>query len=270
VQNVLVRNATGTLVNFFGRERLVTMKHVLDAYRAKKAEDPRTVFAFGGLEFDPIAIVVAESEKSDLAVLDTSGARFSRDAPHLPTLSYFTPTTWPPGEVAIGDKVFLGGWPESYRQVRDEGREVFSKPESLVGIVVTDLQTDHFVCTLDRSNWSQSREGDPAYLNEPSGSGFSGSPVFSRRRDERHLRRRTRRVLQGRLARVGYAHGQLRASHRRGWNNPDISSARTKNVEIVEHRRRHGFRQGVPRSSVTMDDSAIEPARRIFAPNARQ
>ncbi len=177
-ENALVFNATGTLVAFSGKPRLVTMKHVLDVYRTKKAEDPRTVFAFGGLEFDPLAVLVAESEDADLAVLDTSGARFERDAPLLPALAYFTPGPWPPATVAVGDKVFLGGWPEDYRELRDGGRDVFSKPESLVGIIVTEVQANQFICTLDRSNWSQSRDRGPQYLNEPIGSGFSGSPVF--------------------------------------------------------------------------------------------
>lgn len=64
--------------------------------------------------------------------------------------------------------------------MRDGGREVFSKPEGLVGIEVTEVQEHRFICVLDRTNWtaSNTRAG---YLKEPIGSGFSGSPVFVER-----------------------------------------------------------------------------------------
>jgi hypothetical protein len=70
-ENALVRGATGTLLRINDRLRLVTMKHVLDAYRLKKAENRHTRFSFGGLEFDPERTLVGESGLSDLAIFNT-------------------------------------------------------------------------------------------------------------------------------------------------------------------------------------------------------
>lgn len=175
-----VRGATGTLLRINDRLRLVTMKHVLDAYRSERANDRRTKFSFAGLEFDPERTLVGESDVADLAIFNTVGANFTRNAPHLPPLEYFIPTEWPQRRVTIGSRVFLGGWPEEYREIRDGGREVFSKPEALVGVEVTDVQREQFVCTLDRTNWTASNKR-AGYLKEPIGSGFSGSPVFVER-----------------------------------------------------------------------------------------
>jgi hypothetical protein len=175
-----VWSGSGTLMNLRGRDLLVTMHHNLEIYREKHKEDPRTIFQFSSLSFDPLERLISDSEGLDLCVIDVTGLPIHRPAVpefDLPALRVFRPSAWPPSEVKAGDVVFFADWPGAYREQFDDGRELLHYGSSFIGIPVTGGGGDQFNCRFDRSNW-QVGGGGRSSVDDREMGGFSGCPVF--------------------------------------------------------------------------------------------
>jgi hypothetical protein len=171
----VVGSGSGTLLRVGGKEVLVTMRHILEIYRNAHGVDDRIGMHFGGLSFEPR--IVDESAATDLAVLEVKGLPFERADPDFPPLRFLEPTRWPADDAEEGDTVFIGGWPEAYRNIRDGGAELhFEKYDTIVA-TVTGAFYDRFTCLFDRGEWS-SRFSDRAYEQDRRMSGKSGGPVF--------------------------------------------------------------------------------------------
>jgi hypothetical protein len=178
-----VRSATGTLVRIGERNLLVTCHHVIEAYRRSYIEDDRTIFQFLDQVFDPLAILIDEDERRDIATLDFSGFAISRPPvgdvrlPH--DIQVCSTGQRMAHEVRNGEIVFFGGWPEVRRTQIDGGRELSHQFFGFAGIPVTGAFEGRFTCSFDRTEWESvyGPTEDPN-VQERQLSGLSGGPVF--------------------------------------------------------------------------------------------
>lgn len=172
----------GLLVSIGGLPRLITVEHVLSEYREQYARDAATLFEVGGQAINPKRRLLYAEATTDLAVLDL--AEFVPQARHqdLPPSEFFVPQPWPGNDVAVGDRIVLGGWPGAYRVVSDGGMDVYLGYDSIINVPITGTSEHEFQVRFDRKAWSSlvtdSSKKPNDYVNDKGLGGHSGTPVF--------------------------------------------------------------------------------------------
>lgn len=181
--DVEVRTATGTLIEFEERKRLVTNHHVIQAIDLfidadqNRSDDVVVQIADNVVQIDEI--VLQQVPRTDLAVLDVTGMDFRRpeDASgRFVQAQFLKPNTWPGPDAGEGDSVMFGGYPEAFR--RHGSGEVTYTPFSLAGMRVTSATYESFRVLFDRDEWRDEFGGGDDALRCRELSGLSGSPVF--------------------------------------------------------------------------------------------
>jgi hypothetical protein len=173
----VVRSGTVSLLERFGELFAMTCAHVMEAYRARRAEPRECFFAIGGYDFDPLPQIVAE----DRAV-DTCAIRLSPEQAGLVLdqrtgigQGFYPLGPSPPGPVEVGNFVTFGGFPGEYRRLEAVDELSFGT-YSHAGARVTDLHSDYLACQFEREFWVRN---EMAVEPEPTGlGGLSGGPAF--------------------------------------------------------------------------------------------
>jgi hypothetical protein len=106
-------NGSGCLLRFGARIFGVTCRHVIEAYRERRALERGAVFRFGGAQFEPDDHLVAENAKLDIATLDLT--QFVGDAGLTPA-ACIEPVRWPPGDISTDDVLAYAGFPGVWRE----------------------------------------------------------------------------------------------------------------------------------------------------------
>jgi hypothetical protein len=171
---------TGFLILRDGKKRLVTAQHVVREYRKKYCTDSGTLFHCGDVVLDPDKHIVAEEPSSDLIVLDVEDFNFERDTANVPQAEFFE-AKLPGNDVSEGDRVFFGGFPGAYREVRDQGLEVDLGFDGVINVPVTSTTQHEFLLRFDRTDWvsmTDATSRKPAdYVEDRRLGGHSGAAV---------------------------------------------------------------------------------------------
>ena len=168
----VLQNGTTSLVKLNGQYMAITCKHVIDAYRERLVRGGRTVFQIGELIVaDALSAIVGESAKYDLASISLDRyVSMNRIEPS----KFFEPTTWPPGEVEVGDFVAFAGFPGEWRkqpEIRDADFGAFSSG----GSEVHSLGDNYFYARIELDRCVHPLVPE---FTMPALGGLSGGPVF--------------------------------------------------------------------------------------------
>jgi hypothetical protein len=157
-RELITSSGTVSLVDLGNGPMAVTCSHVLDGYRQRAKEDPRTIFQIGNLKLNPLEIIIDESEQLDLVTIDLRGKKIDEIASGRETVSYFFhPRHWPPQDIIEGDVVAFGGFPGIWRQ-RSSADEFAFVSFSSGASFVTSVRDEYFVCQLEREHWIEPQE----------------------------------------------------------------------------------------------------------------
>jgi hypothetical protein len=167
----LLNNATVSLVMLGGKPLGITNHHVIDVFRAKSAEQ-RMTCQLGNAPIDPLARLISESSRFDLAILDLAGVeprRIRGAHPEIPC-QFHVPRSWPPDPPHVGDFITFGGFPGTKRRHLRGSHVEFGAMCSGASEVIS-VQTD--VIT------SQIRLDQCVTHFDKDGRGFEGVPGLS-------------------------------------------------------------------------------------------
>ncbi len=175
-----INHGTMTLVDFGDGPIGITCHHVLQEYRNLREGTSRLVFQVGNVEMDPLAQLIDESQRLDIATvrLTTSQVADITSEEELGSC-VFQPRSWPPPLPTQGDYVAFGGYPGSLRSVVSFAELEFLSWSSGASLVssVSDWQ---FVSAFEREYWVTSFAARHQLELRDLG-GLSGGPAFINR-----------------------------------------------------------------------------------------
>lgn len=175
-----VNNGTIALVDFGSGLVGITCWHILADYRTKQNELSNLIFQIGDTELDPVAQLIDENERLDIAVIQLTGDQAAEI-----TLggkigsTFFRPLTWPPPSPKEGEYVSFGGFPASMRTLVSFDEIEFPSWSSGASTIFS-VSEYQFVSAFERAFWVKSF-GAPHHMDLTALGGLSGSPAFINR-----------------------------------------------------------------------------------------
>ncbi|MBI5016839.1 MAG: trypsin-like peptidase domain-containing protein [Deltaproteobacteria bacterium] len=176
-----INNGTICLVDFGRGPCGITCWHVLDGYRKAREGIDDVLFQVGSTDLDPIAQLIDEDERLDIAVIEftakqageiTAGGKIGSE--------FFRPVTWPAPAVHQGEYVVFGGFPGSMRTLMSFN-EIDFPSWSSGGSQVSSASDYQFVSAFERLFWVKSF-GEAHNMDLTALGGVSGGPAFVKRR----------------------------------------------------------------------------------------
>ena len=175
-----INNGTITLVDFGEGPFCISCHHVIDHYRTRHEADHQVIFQIGNVELDPLAQLINENARIDLATIRLSAAQVKSITSEGKIGScVFQPKSWPAQPLMEGDYIAFGGFPRSLRTLVSFDELVFPIWSSGASQVssVSDLQ---FVSAFERDYWVSSF-GEKHHMDLRALGGMSGGPAFINR-----------------------------------------------------------------------------------------
>src|ERR1700687_2549223 len=167
----VLNNGTAFFVDAGAGAFGVTACHVIEGYRTAVRKDPATRCELGGINFDPMKVLIGEDRRSDIATF--------RVEPTLPKIldriAHQNPRGWPPKPPEVGKGIFFGGYPGKYR-IERPGVIQWTFDGGLD--VAASVHEDHISIHFSREDWVPEEGVEPPQPGEPWG-GVSGAPVFA-------------------------------------------------------------------------------------------
>ncbi|HDR8858106.1 TPA: hypothetical protein QDA74_005004 [Burkholderia territorii] len=170
-----VNNGSASLIRLGEEHFAITCHHVLDGFRQKRAESDRAFFQVANCRLDPLAQLVEESDRPDIAVIRLTAAQaaeITRDSNGIGEAFLEIENARPellPEEAGIA----FGGFPGDLR-LQPRGAEFNFGSFSCGATPVTTSRDDYLVCQFERAEWvRQGYEPEPATIG-----GISGCPVL--------------------------------------------------------------------------------------------
>ena len=176
-----VRNGTITLANLGNRPLAITCQHVIAGYREKRANLDRVIFQIGDADLDPVAQLIDENQRLDLATIGLTEKQVKAITSDGEIGScVFEPTSWPPPIPNEGEFIAFGGFPGSFRSVISFDELEFGTWSSGASEVcsVSEFQ---FASVFEREFWVQSF-GNKYHMDLNALGGMSGGPAFIKRK----------------------------------------------------------------------------------------
>lgn len=175
-----ISNGTATLLRDRGVPYALTCFHVLEGYRARKANYPDTFFSIGNVHLDPEKQLAGLDPAKDYVLIELSEAQAkditSRD---IPIGIDFIDVGYIAQSVKIDQYVAFGGFPGDLREYLDFNEISFGTYGS-GACRVTDTHTDYLTCQFEKNFWVVNfKERFPENLR-----GMSGGPVCLIRHSE--------------------------------------------------------------------------------------
>jgi hypothetical protein len=172
-----VRNGTVTLVDLGKGPLAVTCQHVIARYRRLRRCSSKVIFQIGNVELDPIAQLVDEHTRIDLATIALTGEQTRAITLGTEIGScVFQPKGWPPPPSKPGEFVAFGGFPGALRVVVSfDGLDFGSWSSG--GSEISSVSDHQFVSAFDREQWVASF-GVKHQLGLTALGGMSGGPAF--------------------------------------------------------------------------------------------
>lgn len=177
-----LNNGTVTLLELNGRRFGITASHVIEGFRQRSAEDKQVVCQIGRFNVEPLARLISENKKHDLAVLDLNNIDPRQLGGVGPIKHAFhAPREWPPQPPEADKFVIFGGYPGSRREQHDQDGVMFGTVSS-GGSRVNSVQEDVFTFQTEIGQCFISFDLDGrGFTDLP---GMSGAPVMIRRQTD--------------------------------------------------------------------------------------
>ncbi len=172
-----IKNGTIALIDLGKGPMGITCQHVIEGYREDRNNFEEVIFNIGNVELDPIAQLLDENAKIDLALIEltenqimeiTSGGEIGS--------SVIKPNKWPPEPPDKDKFVMFGGFPGSLRKVESFNEIVFSSWSSGASRI-DSVSENRFISTFEREYWISSF-GKEHHMGLHDLGGMSGGPAF--------------------------------------------------------------------------------------------
>jgi hypothetical protein len=177
---VEVQNGTVSLIVRGDDHFAITCRHVLDGFRAVRAESDRAFFRIGNCPIDPLAQLVIEGQRDlDVAVLRLTSEQAQRIVHDSDGIGerFFQVGQDRPVIIEEGNGVAFAGFPGALRR-HDAPQELNFGSYGCGATPVTVANDARFICQFERAEWVvRAGEAEPATLG-----GLSGGPAFLIRR----------------------------------------------------------------------------------------
>lgn len=175
-----IRSGTVTLADLGRGTVAITCQHVIEQYSKQRNELENVVFQIGHIELDPLAQLVDQNQRLDLAVLELTQDQVMAITSEGEIGScVYRPVTWPVPSIAEGSFISFGGFPGALRNV-----VAFDEIEFLTwssgATEVSAVSENRIVTAFDRSYWV-SAFGAKENLDLRVLGGLSGGPAFADR-----------------------------------------------------------------------------------------
>ncbi|AJX26813.1 Uncharacterised protein [Burkholderia pseudomallei] len=175
-EQVEVQNGTASLIVRGEDHFAITCRHVLDGFRAVRAESDRGFFHIGNCAIDPLAQLVIEGQRDlDVAVLwltPEQAQHIVRDSDGIGE-SFFRVDQDRPAIIEEGNGVAFAGFPGVLRR-HDAPQELNFGSYGCGATPVTAANDARFICQFERAEWVvRAVEAEPATIG-----GLSGGPAF--------------------------------------------------------------------------------------------
>ena len=149
----------------------ITARHVIEGYREAVREEPHIRCEIGGVDFDFLGNLIAESKKADIVTLRIEDSLLDK----IGRVPHVNPKEWPPKPPEIGKGVFFGGYPGRHR-VESPGIIRWGFSGGLD--IAASIHADHISVKFSREDWVSRTNLVPPEVGEPWG-GVSGAPLFA-------------------------------------------------------------------------------------------
>jgi len=178
---VKIQNGTATLVDLGDGPIAITCQHVIAALRKEHEDMASVLFQLGNTEVDPLAQLIDENERLDLATIRLTEEQAKAITSQGKIGScIFKPISWPPPLPKEGEFVAFGGFPGTLRSILSFDELEFCSWSSGASeiVSVSDFQ---FASVFQREYWVKSF-GNSHYMDITALGGMSGGPVFIKRK----------------------------------------------------------------------------------------
>jgi hypothetical protein len=175
----VVSSGSASLVRLKSQPYIVTCSHVLQGYRDWLEKDSACIFQIGDCKLDPVAQLVDESSRLDVAVIGLTEQQVQEVAGVESSFGshFVVPPGWPPAPVVEGDFVAFGGFPGELRRAISF-RELSFGSYSSGASRVTSAGDTYIICQFERDHWvKHGHEPEPSTIR-----GMSGGPAFALRK----------------------------------------------------------------------------------------
>jgi hypothetical protein len=166
-----VSGATGSVLRIGSRFFVLTASHVLAGYETFTSQDPESIWQVGNFGFEPIARVIARNTRADIVVLNISEQEAHAIGASVASASH----GWPPPPPAVGQHVFMSGYPKILRDISAAGK-IESGPLSMF-LRIDSVGEDYFCCQAEREELIDCN-GDSVLPEQLDFGGWSGSPIL--------------------------------------------------------------------------------------------
>jgi hypothetical protein len=167
-----VSNGCGCILRVDNRLIGITCQHVVQGFRDRVTEVPRTQFTFGPYLINPDEALIDENARLDLATFDLTET--TPDPIQLKGMSVIEPNRWPPEAVSTNDVLAFAGLPGVWREsIGSTHLRFYSFSSGATG--VDAISEDHFITQVYVEDTLEVlRDG----MVVGSLAGMSGGPVF--------------------------------------------------------------------------------------------
>lgn len=172
-----IRNGSVALVDLGTGPLAITCWHVVACYRRMRKYSNRVIFQIGNLELDPLAQLIDEDRRLDLASIRLT----SDQAKHLTSEGeigscIFKPKAWPTPVLKEREFVAFGGFPGALRILASFDELDFGSWSSGAS-EISSVSEYQFVSAFDRKCWVKSF-GAEHNMDLTVLGGMSGGPAF--------------------------------------------------------------------------------------------
>lgn len=175
-QPAQINNGTVSLADLGAGPIAITCQHVIAAFRERQANSP-VIFQIGGVELDPVAQLIDENKRLDLATIRLTQEQIDAITSEGEIGScVYKPVEWPPAPLTEGEFVAFGGFPGELRTISSYDEIEFGSWSSGASRVcsVSEFQ---FVSTFEREYWLHSF-GNKLHMGISALGGMSGGPAL--------------------------------------------------------------------------------------------
>ena len=175
-----IRNGSVTLIDLGSGPIAVTCQHVIASFRRMRKCSNKVLFQIGSVELDPLAQLVDESRRIDLATIRLTPDQAKKITSEGEIGScIFRPKAWPPPLLTKGEFVAFGGFPGALRTMVSFD-EIDFESWSSGASEVSSVSEHQFVSAFDREYWVNSF-GAERDMDFKALGGMSGGPAFINR-----------------------------------------------------------------------------------------
>lgn len=172
-----IRSGSVTLVDFGAGPLAITCWHVIACYRRMRKCSSEVPFQIGNVELDPLAQLIDENRRLDLASIRLTGDQAKQLTSEGEIGScIFTPTAWPSPRVQKGEFIAFGGFPGALRTLASFDELDFGSWSSGAS-EISSVSEHQFVSAFDRECWVKSF-GARHHMDSTALGGMSGGPAF--------------------------------------------------------------------------------------------